>query len=95
MTNQLQKDIRRDCVTRANRIRTTRLREEQGYTGKDKLEYEIGKCKSIIINCEWDLRTSELRGNPLIENKLKMAKEMLVIRQEEYKKLSEETKDGV
>jgi len=88
----VREGMRRDSVNRVARIRRERERQEDGYTGKDKLEFDIGKLESTITNCEWDLNSPELKGNNAIIHKLKTAKEQLIVKKEELKKLMEEKK---
>ena len=82
---EIKEGMRRDSVSRVNRIRAKRIEEENNYTGKDKLEFDIGNLKTTIMNCELDLNTSELKGNLLIIRKLETAKARLIVKEEEYK----------
>jgi hypothetical protein len=88
-SNEVKEGMRRDSVNRAIRIRAKRLNEENSYTGKDRLEFEIGRLKSTIINCEWDLKSPELRGNSIIKHKLDEAKKQLLMKEEELKMIVE------
>ena len=79
---------RRKAIARAIEERKMREYKELNAVGKEKLEYEIGRLKNCILNCEHDLLM--FPNNMQIINKIKAAKEKLIKKQHELNEVNDE-----
>jgi hypothetical protein len=70
----------------AKRTAEQRLKEEHALSGIDKIKFEISHLENIIRNCKFDL-DGAFKNNIAIQEKLRVAEQQLMEKQEELKNL--------